>query len=464
MEFSADLPYKSGGSQASVWDECGRSGVLRSRDGLSAIETAAKRAKLPARANPYWRSVGGSRQGISLGYRKGASAAGVWVAKLVVNGTRKEERIGLADDAGSPPDALPFADASRRTLDWARREMGVLGATSSAPIDAALLTVKDAVDHYVTERKARSSKDGRDAETRLNRHVSSDPKIAQVLLGKLEAGHLQRWKKRLSSDLSPSSVNRLMNDFRAALNSAWESHRRRLPAGLPDEVRAGLKAVPGAEQARKQILPDADIRKLVSAAYQVEPEGEDFGVLALVDAATGARFSQLARLTVADVQRDAQRIMMPPARKGRPGKVKQKVPVPVGQDVIDALEPAIRGRAGHEPLLMKWRYVQTAPTTWVREKRVSWTSAAEAARPWKKAVALAGLPSDLVMYSLRHSSIVRALLANVPIRIVAVLHDTSVAMIEAHYSEYIMDVAQEVARRAVRPLAPALPTSLRIVA
>ena len=43
------------------------------------------------------------------------------------------------------------------------------------------------------------------------------------------------------------------------------------------------------------------------------------------------------------------------------------------------------------------------------------------------------------MYALRHSSIVRMLLRNVPIRLVASLHNTSVAMIEKHYSKYITE-------------------------
>ena len=48
-------------------------------------------------------------------------------------------------------------------------------------------------------------------------------------------------------------------------------------------------------------------------------------------------------------------------------------------------------------------------------------------------------PDEVTMYCLRHSSIVRMLLRNVPIRLVASLHNTSVAMIEKHYSRYITE-------------------------
>ena len=55
-------------------------------------------------------------------------------------------------------------------------------------------------------------------------------------------------------------------------------------------------------------------------------------------------------------------------------------------------------------------------------------------------------PSKVTMYALRHTSIVRQLLANVPVRVVAALHDTSVVMIERDYSRYIADHADELAR------------------
>ena len=53
------------------------------------------------------------------------------------------------------------------------------------------------------------------------------------------------------------------------------------------------------------------------------------------------------------------------------------------------------------------------------------------------------------MYALRHSSIVRMLLLNVPIRLVASLHNTSVAMIEKHYSRYIVEYSDEISRKAL---------------
>jgi hypothetical protein len=50
---------------------------------------------------------------------------------------------------------------------------------------------------------------------------------------------------------------------------------------------------------------------------------------------------------------------------------------------------------------------------------------------------------------LRHSSIVRQLQRNIPIRIIAGLHDTSVLMIERNYSAHITHYTDEIARTAL---------------
>jgi hypothetical protein len=54
--------------------------------------------------------------------------------------------------------------------------------------------------------------------------------------------------------------------------------------------------------------------------------------------------------------------------------------------------------------------------------------------------------------ALRHSGIARGIRANLPIRFVAALYDTSVTMIERHYGRYIADGLDELAGRAVVPL------------
>src|SRR5262245_64325006 len=84
---------------------------------------------------------------------------------------------------------------------------------------------------------------------------------------------------------------------------------------------------------------------------------------------------------------------------------------------------------------------------------------------FRDVVTAAGLDPDVVtLYALRHSSIVRMLVANVPIRIVATLHDTSVVMIERTYSKHISEHSDEVARRALVQVEPPTTPGGKVVA
>src|SRR6516165_9470284 len=95
---------------------------------------------------------------------------------------------------------------------------------------------------------------------------------------------------------------------------------------------------------------------------------------------------------------------------------------------------AARGRPPTEPLLVK-RNGQP----WKRSNH---------ARPFARVAKKAGL-EEITIYALRHSNIVRQLLAGVPVRVVAVNHDTSIRMIERTYSRYIGDHADALTRAAL---------------
>lgn len=109
---------------------------------------------------------------------------------------------------------------------------------------------------------------------------------------------------------------------------------------------------------------------------------------------------------------------MPTSRKGCGGKKITRRPVPI----TEALAKRLAGRKG---------------TLLLQSDGSPWGGDSHSAR-FAKIVKAAGLdPSVVTLYALRHTSIARQLLANVPVRVVAALHDTSVAMIEQTYSKHI---------------------------
>jgi integrase len=157
---------------------------------------------------------------------------------------------------------------------------------------------------------------------------------------------------------------------------------------------------------------------------------------------TGARLSQLARLEVGDLQADGSepRLLMPLSAKGRTrDKRHERRPVPIPATLAAVLRRQAAGRPSEAPLLLRsngerWGHGRS------RHHR----------NDFRAVVQAAGLDPDVVtLYALRHSSIVRQLLANVPIRVVATLHDTSVKMIERTYSRHIAEHTDALARRAL---------------
>ncbi|RUY09977.1 integrase [Mesorhizobium sp. M2A.F.Ca.ET.040.01.1.1] len=300
-----------------------------------------------------------------------------------------------------------------------------------------------------------------DARLRLSRHVLTDP-VAEIALHKLKETDFDQWRSRRSPALSVSTIRRVTNDLKASLNAAAVKNRSRLPAEVALIIKNGLSAGEAAPPvARDQAaLPDADVRRIIGAARAVDiDQGWDGDLLrmVLVLSATGARFSQVARMAVGDIQIQQNRLMVPTSRKGRGTKNTTHIGIRVGTDVIDQLRPAIAGKQRGEALLQRWRHVQTKateirPPQWVRDARGPWTAASELARPWLDIITRAGLPREVVPYSLRHSSIVRQLRAGLPVRLVAALHDTSTIMIERHYASAIVDLLDELSASAIVPL------------
>lgn len=433
------------------------------------LTTRSARAKLPV--GLHWRGIDPETH---LGYRKG-TRGGVWLVRWR-NGTGyRQDRLGTADDELSEGtlDYTAAVRAARDRVEVARREDRAASA-------GEVQTVRTAVLAYCEERDARFrargvGNTGRTAATSsLERYVigreasgnmkARDPApIADVPLHQLTEAQLIDWRKSLPDSLKTSSVWHLAATLKAAINAAYRANRATLPATLPGVLTAALvisrtSPADGESGAREnQILDAATVGRIIAAAQKVDEAGEwdgDLYRMIVVLAASGARFSQVARLTVRDVQVERSRLMIPPSHKGQ-GRKPEATPVPIGADVLAALGPAIEGR-GKGELLLTRRQMERAPgqLKWVANGRRPWGRAARLVEPWAEIRKIAGLEPDIVPYALRHSSIVRGIRAGLPLRLVAALHDTSVEMIERHYGRWIADGLDDMAARAVVPLMP----------
>ncbi|NDB70340.1 MAG: integrase, partial [Methylocystaceae bacterium] len=384
------------------------------------LTTPNARSKL--KAGIHWRGIDPDTH---LGYRKGARG-GRWVVRWYRGeGGYSQSTLATADDKfpADGKEILSFNQASRHAREHVHEERSGLRAIANGTV----LTVRDAVESYVAMREQRErDNEGqggplkRAARSSLGRHVLQS-RLAAIPLHKLDDDDLRSWRASLPDTLAHGTVRRITNDLKAALNMAVEVHRKKMPVELKLVIQSGLKAdQPRSAEARRQVLSDKELGSLIQAAFDVDKEQGwegDLYRLILILAATGGRFSQVRRLTVADLQFDQCRIMLPLSRKGRGQKKTEKIAVPLAADIIIAFRSVCDGRASISPLLERWRHKQVGPAKWERVNRSPWRAASELNTVWEAIVTKAGLDNQTVPYSLRHTSIVRGLRVGLPTRL-----------------------------------------------
>jgi integrase len=394
------------------------------RPRASRLETRSQRLRLPVRWKPYDFTT--ISPGIALGYRRNQSA-GVWVVRVADGrGGNWTKRVALADD-------FEEADGAHVLTWWQAIEAARKLARGTAD-DGRPATVVDAINAYERDLIARGG-DTANAK-RIRKHLT--PALAAKPVAVLSARELAAWRDSLlaADTLERSSVLRLLKSTKAALNlAARRDHRITNSKAWSD----GLSGVEGAVGTRNaSALSDDQVRDVIAAAHAIDAA---FGLYVEVAAVTGARLSQITRLTVADLQNGAEpRLLMPSSRKGRGKRAITRKPVPITKALAAKLKS---NRAADAPLLLR-----------ADGQRWQSTDVGDHLRMFAQTVAACGLETGndgkkVTAYSLRHSSIIRSLLAGVPTRVTAVMHDTSVEMLERHYSGFILDHADTVARRGL---------------
>jgi integrase len=307
------------------------------------------------------------------------------------------------------------------------RRLARAGNGDSDP--TAPVTVESAVDDYRKDLCARGS-DAANAD-RLQKHLSAALRARPVAA--LTVRELRHWRDGLlDSGLSAGSVSRICSALKATLNHATCLDERIERRPWND----GLARLPGAWKPVDRTLPDDAVRAIIDAAYA---HSADFGLLVNVLATTGARLSQVQRIAVRDLQADREnpRVLLPNSKKGRRREAGHTpVPIPVG--LAAELSAAARGRDPGAPL------VTSAGALWITYRVMDL---------FEEVAKAAGIKAT--SYSLRHSAIVRMLLRNAPVTLVAKLHDTSVKMVEKTYGRYIAEYGDAAVRAGLLDYTPA---------
>jgi len=413
------------------------------------LDTRNARVGLKLRKSPYWAPLS---PGFALGYRK-APKGGVWLSKLVTPSSRQETTLGPADDA-LDADGLhifSYAQAQEKARNWKRQ------VEDAADRPTRPRTVAEALDSYQADLNARGGDIGNVGRLRVHLYAH----LLQKAVSTLTRADLRKWRDGLSNKrytkpkaepggelekLSAASINRTCAVFKAALNLVADDPDQRISSRQAWE--GGLESIPDAQRSRNVILLDSAGRddildRVITEAHR---DSAEFGLFVEVADATGARESQIARLNVEDLQADLAepRLMMPSSKKGKTGHTKlSHHPVPILADLANRLQAMAAGRAPKAPLLPKpgggrWRKSHHSRRFDRIVDRCGLTD-------WEQL----GYPDKVTIYALRHTSIVRQIKAHVPLGIVAKNHDTSVRMIEKHYSRLIGDHTDAITRVAL---------------
>ena len=354
------------------------------------IKSKAGRDGLTPRREPYWHCI---RKGLYVGFRRVEEGDGTWIARKLQPGSKKYLFRSLGPMSG-------FEGALAATQQWG-------GDVESGGSHKAT-TVQTACEAYVTHQTTHKSKaNGADAEGRFTRLVYEKP-IGATPLDRLRTTELKEWLNGqidLDGDeeevrRSKDSANRNLTTLKAALNLALAD---RLVA-----TDAGWKTVsrfPNVGRRRESYLTVSDREALLE---QCDPSTAALVTTLML---TGVRPGEIANASVRDFNKSQGTLTLT-------GKTGTRT-VTLSTTAKEFLAGEAKGKLPSAPLL-----TDQFGNRWNKD---SWKG------PFKAAAKAAGLPGNIVMYTLRHVAISEMIAGGVDTFLVAKLAGTSTAMIDKHY-------------------------------
>jgi integrase len=394
------------------------------------LGTREARSRLRVQGRPYWRLI---EPGLHLGYRRLAGRPGTWcVRRYVGSQTYVVSALnGIADD---------YADGDGRSvLSFAQAQQAAL---RHKPQAAGPLTVEQAVEDYLAHLEEQGS-DTYDARVRAEAFIYptlGDAKVEALTTAQLRAWHAALAKtparvrsgkderqKHAETDHTDegkrrrrSSANRVLTVLRAALNYAFRE--RKVASDLEWRSVRPFKSV---EAARIRYLTVGEAKRLINAC-----SGE-FRRLVQGALATGMRYGELARLTVADFNPENGSLLVYRSKTGKPRHVL------LTDEGAALFAQWCAGRAGSDRIFCT-------------ERGQSWSKSMQS-HPMREACDRAKLRPPINFHGLRHTWASLAVMNGMPLMIVARnLGHRDTRMCELHYAH----LAPGHVRDAIREGAP----------
>lgn len=287
------------------------------------LDNRAARERLKRARHPYWRTVS---TGCHIGYYKG-SQGGSWIARHRREGSAQnylQKSLGQADDVhhADGVDILDFRQAQQAAQVWFEQLAKADGRRRH------LYSVGDALDDYLERFTGKSLEKTRHVIERHIRPALGDEPVAELTTARLSkfqselanrpsvyrANKAGKARQRPEDDDSirrrRANANRIFTPLKAALNRAFND-------GIvaDDTAWRRVKPFPKVSAPRIRYFTPAETDALLDAA---EPW---FRVLIQAALLTGARWSELYRMRVRDLDLNSGTAHFPETKSGRPRHV-----------------------------------------------------------------------------------------------------------------------------------------------
>ena len=411
------------------------------RAGDAKLLSRTARETLKRNRKPYYRLI---ERGTYLGYRKPQRGPGTWVVRRYIGSDRYTVRNLVTAD-GYPIFADDQEDANGGTvLDFWQAQDSARKHKNQLTGNAGPYTVTNAMEDYLrfAEAEGRGVHTIRDARYRAKALIL--PKLGETEVAALTADKLRRWRDDLvkapprvrtrkghaqkhravagddAKRARRSSANRTWSILRAALNHAF--HNGKAASDLAWRKVKPFKAV---DAARVRYLSIAEAKRLINACES------NFRLLVQAALQTGARYGELAGLTVADFNLDVGTVQVRQSKSGKPRHVV------LTDEGVALFKQLTAGRAGDEIILHKG-----AGTAWAFAHQI---------RPMVEAVKRAKIKPPISFHGLRHTWASHAVMNGTPLMVVARnMGHSDTRMVEKHYGH----LAPSYVAEAVRAGAP----------
>ncbi len=360
------------------------------------LDSLRKRAKLQGKADPYYARLS---EDLFVGFRKTKKGSECWVGRVRLDKKQHHQTF---------KDAVEYDDAVKLVETWAEGLKESL-LRSEFDLDESNKTVKDAIDEYIKELAARKNEETAcSTQTRL--YAAIPDRLLNRRLEDLKASSIQGWLRGLATVpnkqgkiRTKSTANRIYNNFKAAMNTAYRL------GWVDDKPWDKVQAFKKADNVRDLFLTDGEVQRLLDVTVG--------GLHSLVRASvlTGARYGELAQARVKDFSPVESTLRVS-------GKTGSRT-VWLSDETTSFFKHKTASKLPDAYLLIQDNGKPWGKSNYERDLRV--------------ACSKAHLPSDTVLYSLRHYHISKALLAGVRPQVVAENCGTSIRMIEKHYGKFL---------------------------